>query len=283
MVTIKPSFSTRQINEALKNGGDFEFGLGTYTLDECLVLHSNTKVNAEKAVFVRNHKGRMLQTYVSPATVKYNGVHDVEWIGGQFYAGSVTENANVITLFHGKSISFRGVIIDGCRGMHSVEINACKDVLLENFLIKNQSSKKGEAFREAIQLDFANYDGLKVKGAKPDSPCYDGTHCSNIILRTCTIKSCPNGIGTHTVSKGNGYHKNISIESCVFSVHHWGIKLYGFDGCYIYHTQGDFLVGTKDVAHLNTGGKVDLSTPKRNKNIVFKHRKDYTTYKTTIE
>lgn len=280
---IEPSWTTKKINEALKNGGNFVFKTGKYTLDECLILHSNTKVNAENAVFIRNHKGRMLQTYVSPATVKYNGVHDVEWKGGQFLADTFNENANVITLFHAKSISFFDLIIDGCRGMHSVEINACKDILLQNFLIKNQSSKKCEGFREAIQLDFANYDGLKVKGAKPDSPCYDGTHCSDVIIRTCAIVSCPNGIGTHTVSKGNKYHKNIRIESCTFLVSHWGIKLYGFNGCDILHTQGDMLIGSKDVAHLNTGGKVDLSTPKKNKNIVIKNKKDYTTYKTTIE
>ena len=268
MTTIKPSFTTKQINNALKKGGEIIFESGNYTLTDCLVLYSNTKVIARGATFFRKYKGRMLQLYVTPDTTKYNGVHDVEWQGGKFFAESSPENANVISLFHGKSIYMYDMWVAGCRGMHSIEVNACKDIILIGSIIQNQSSKDGEEFREAIQIDFANYDGLKVKGAKPNSPCYDGTHCDTIYIKQCTIQNCPNGIGTHTVSKGNKYHKNITIESCSIRTKHKDIKLYGFANCTICATNCcDILVGTKDTAHLNNGGKVGLSTPKRNKNI----------------
>ena len=98
--------------------------------------------------------------------------------------------------------------------------------------------------------------------------CYDGTHCDTIYIKQCTIQNCPNGIGTHTVSKGNKYHKNVTIESCSISTKHKDIKLYGFANCTICATNCcDILVGTKDTAHLNNGGKVELPTSKRNKNI----------------
>ena len=268
MTTIKPSFTTKQINNALKKGGDIEFLPGVYTLTDCLVLHSNTKVIAGGATFYRKHRGRMLQLYVTPETVKYNGVHDVEWHGGCFVADSSLENANVVSLFHGKYICLDDIRIKGCRGMHSVEVNACQNVELRELVISDQSAKDGEEFREAIQIDFANYDGLKVKGAKPDSPCYDGTHCDNVYIKQCAIQDCPNGIGTHTVSMGDKYHKNVTIEGCSIRAKHKDIKLYGFANCIICTTDCcDILVGTKDTAHLNAGGKVRLSTFKRNKNI----------------
>lgn len=269
MATIKPSFTTKQINNALKKGGEIIFESGNYMLTDCLVLYSNTKVIARGATFFRKYKGRMLQLYVTPDTTKYNGVHDVEWHGGRFVANSSPENANVISLFHGKSIYMYDAYIQGCRGMHSVEINACKDIILIGSIISDQSAKDGEEFREAIQIDFANYDGLKVKGAKPNSHCYDGTHCDTIYIKQCSIQNCPNGIGTHTVSKCNKYHKNVIIEGCSVRTKHKDIKLYGFDGCSIRSVDCcDILVGAKNTAHLNSEGKVELSTPKRNKHIM---------------
>ena len=268
MTTIKPSFTTKQINNALKKGGEIIFESGNYMLTDCLVLYSNTKVIARGATFFRKCKGRMLQLYVTPDTTKYNGVHDVEWHGGCFVADTSPENANVISLFHGKYICLDDIRIKGCRGMHSVEVNACQHIELHELVISDQSAKDGEEFREAIQIDFANYDGLKVKGAKPTSPCYDGTHCDNVYIKQCTIQNCPNGIGTHTVSKGNKYHKDVTIEGCSIHTKHKDIKLYGFANCTIHITDCcDILVGTKDIAHLNSGGVVGLPTPKRNKNI----------------
>lgn len=268
MTTIKPSFTTKQINNALKKGGEIIFEPGNYMLTDCLVLYSNTKVIARTANFIRQHKGRMLQLYVTPDTTEYNGVHDVEWHGGRFCANSSPENANVISLFHGKSIYMYDMGIQGCRGMHSIEVNACRDVILMDCQISNQSAKDGEEFREAIQIDFANYDGLKVKGAKSTSLCYDGTHCYGVYIKRCEISDCPNGIGTHTVSKGNKYHKNVTIEGCLVHTKHRDIKLYGFDGCSIRSVDCcDILVGAKNTAHLDSGGKVELSTSKRNKNI----------------
>ena len=153
--------------------------------------------------------------------------------------------------------------------MHSLEINACKDVLIKGFSIVNQSSKDNATYREAIQIDFANKDGLFMKGATGFSPCYDGTHCKNIEIYDCYISDCPNGIGTHTVST-HGYHKNVVITDCWINVEHNAIQLFGFDGCVIddcHYDAHPVLIGTKDTAHLNYGGKDKLLQPKGNKNV----------------
>ena len=164
MVTIKPSYSTKQINNALKKGGEFVFESGEYVLTECLVLHSNTDVVCgEDVSFIRAHKGRMLQLYVTPDTKGYNGTHDVSWRKGKFFAGTRNENANVISLFHGKNIAFRSVAIVGCRGMHSIEVNACAGVALSDCIIRDQTSKGKECHKKCSFLcqqlwDYADPD-----------------------------------------------------------------------------------------------------------------------------
>ena len=236
MFYIDPSFTTKKINKALKEQREITFERGTYKLTECLILHSDTMITCESGVaFERHHKGRMLQTFADENTTKYNGVHDVSWNGGFFYADTNETPANVITLFHAKNIKLENVTVSGCRGYHSIEINACGGVMIEDCYIRNQSSKPGEVFREAIQIDFANYDGLKIKGAKNTAKCYDNTHCVNIIVFDTVIKDCPNGFGTHSVSFKEDYHKDIALKEVKFyDIGYYDVQLFGLDGFEIY-------------------------------------------------
>lgn len=154
MYYIDPTFTTKKINKALKEKREITFKDGIYKLTECLILHSETKITCESGVaFERHCKGRMLQTFADENTTKYNGVHDVSWYGGSFYADTNEAFANVITLFHAKNITLENVTVSGCRGYHSIEINACKGIMIQSCCIKDQSSKEGENFREA----FSNY------------------------------------------------------------------------------------------------------------------------------
>lgn len=263
---IKPSFSMAKINKALKENRYVEFETGVYDLTKALIVYSNTDIVCQPGVvFKRRHKGRMMQLYVTPDTKAYNGTHDVTWTGGTFVADTNSANANVITLFHSRAINLKDLYITGCRGLHSIEVNACKDVVIDSCFVGEQTSKDKETFREAIQIDFANKDGLSIAGANGNSPCYDGTHCRNITIHDCTFFNCPNGIGTHTVSEKEKYHTYIVIEDCKFNeVHYKDIQLCGVDVCTI---DGDACVWLleKNVCHLNSGGKKKLEAPRRNK------------------
>lgn len=263
---ITPSFSTQKINKALKENRYVEFKAGVYDLVKPLIVYSNTDIVCQSGVvFKRRHKGRMMQLYVTPDTTKYNGTHDVTWTGGCFIANTNSVNANVITLFHSKEIRLKDIYITGCRGLHSIEVNACKNVAIDNCYIAEQTSKGEDTFREAIQIDFANKDGLSISGADSNSPCYDGTHCSGITITKCTFTQCPNGIGTHTVSEKEKYHTNIMIEHCCFDVIFYkDVQLCGVDGCTI-DSDGSVWLLTKNTCHLNSGGKKKLVEPRRNK------------------
>ena len=277
MYYIDPTFTTKKINKALKEKREITFKDGIYKLSECLILHSDTKITCESGVaFERHHKGRMLQTFADENTTKYNGVHDVSWNGGLFYADTNEAFANVITLFHAKNITLENVTVSGCRGYHAIEINACKGAMIKDCYIKDQSAKPGEDFREAIQIDFANYDGLKIKGAKNTAKCYDNTHCVNITVSDTVIKDCPNGFGTHSVSFKEDYHKKIKLQEVHFKdIKYNDVQLFGVDDFIMYDAKSLYMniqrpteihIGTKTKGHPTTGGKKAIE-PRRNKNI----------------
>ena len=281
MFYIDPSYSAKKINKALKEKREITFKGGIYKLTECLILHSDTKITCENSVaFERHHKGRMLQTFADENTTKYNGVHDVSWNGGFFYADTNETPANVITLFHAKNITLENVTVSGCRGYHSIEVNACGGVMIQDCYIRNQSSKPGEGFREAIQIDFASYDGLKIKGAKNTAKCYDNTHCINIIVYDTVIENCPNGFGTHSVSYKEDYHKVITLQDVRFKdISYNDVQLFGVDGFIMNDAESSYMIGkthiqkppaihigTKTKGHPTTGGKQAIE-PRRNKKI----------------
>lgn len=269
---INPTMTTAQINKALKNNREITFTKGTYTLKKPLVLYSNTKVTCENGVhFERIHAGRMVELYVTPETTKYNGVKNVTWEGGYFSASGNDTPANVITLFHGKSITIKDVTIGYCEGLHSIEINACKTVEIQGCRFETQTDKGGDKFREVIQIDFAHKDGLSIKGAAGTSPCYDGTHCKDIFIRGCIFDNCPNAIGTHTVGEKEEYHKTITIWNCTFmGVRRNAVQLYGMKDVTIrlLPERGDVIVvGELKTAHKLEGGKVKLKEPRGNKHV----------------
>lgn len=267
---ITPGMTITEINKILKSKRDVTFTKGVYQLEKPMVVHSNSKITCESCVtFVRRHGGRMLQLYVDSNTTKYNGTHDVTWIGGTFMANTHTHPANVIVVFHCKNITLQNIAIIGCVGNHSIEINASSNVLVDHCLIQGQSAKNGETFREALQIDFANYDGLKIKNATVKSPCYDGTHCKHLTIDRCSFVDCPNGIGTHTVGEAEVWHEDIKIEYCRFidikkaPIKVLGMKDVQINGC----GNNAVIVNSITAAHELSGGKVKLAKPRNNINV----------------
>lgn len=271
MATVNSSMTTKKINKVLKENRSVTFKSGTYNIDTSLIVYSDTVVKCEKdVVFQRQFKGRMVQMFVEPTTTKYAGTHDVKWSGGTFKANTHEGNANVFVMFHCKNIDVSGVTIDGCRGLHSIEVNASSNVNIKDCKILNQTSKPKETFREAIQIDFANKDGLSISGAADNAKCYDGTHCKDVSISGCTISNCPNGIGTHTVGlDGTKFHTGISISNCRFNnINKYAIKILGMDGVTVSNCLGGkFIVNKIKTAHLLAGGKVDLPDYRYNSNV----------------
>ena len=262
LTKIKAGTSAKKINKLFKEGGAFLFSKGTYDLDKTLVLYSDTIVTCEEgAVFNRKHGGKMLMTHVDKDTTGYNGVHNVQWTGGAFNAGTNESAAIVIVICHSKGIVFDSVTIKGCVNLHSIEINSSQKITIQNCDISDQTFKIGEEHKEAIQIDYAYKGGLSIKGATADSPCYDDTHCNDISIIKCGFTNVPNGIGTHVVSENETYHENIWIDTCNFSnIKGNAIRLLGMKDVSIVNCiGGNIFIDTAYKAHTNHG-KVKIPT-----------------------
>ena len=266
---ITNQMSTAKINRYLKKYRQIKFIAGIYNLTEPLIVYSDTKIDATGCTFQRQHDGRMLQCYVTKNTTQYSGTKNVAWKGGVFIASTNITNANVIVMFHCSDIIFSNITVDGCRGLHSIEINASQNIKIENCAIKNQSVKPDASFREAIQIDFANKDGLSLSGANGNALCYDGTPCKNIFIIGCSIMNCPNGIGTHTISVEEKYHENINIHNCNFNqITTYGIKILGMKNVTIKKCNTSIIVNKLKNAHRLAGGKVELPSYRYNSQVI---------------
>lgn len=262
MATIKPDMTVDKINSYLKKYREITFKSGTYKITAPLTVYSDTNITCKDGViFERQFDGRMVEFNTAITTTKYNGTHDVTWKGGTFLASTNKTDANVMVLFHCKNIMLKDITFDGCRGLHSLEVNSSIDVKISNCKFKNQSAKPDADFREALQIDFANYDGLKWHGAASTAKCYDGTHCKNVTINNCSFENCPNGIGTHTVCYSPvAYHETIKINDCSFKdITNYGIKILGMKDVSIKNCpSAKILINKKNNGHKTSGEKMDL-------------------------
>lgn len=268
MATIKPSFSVDKINQYFKKYRNITFKAGTYNITKMMTVQSNTKVTCEPGVlFKRACRYQMLEMAASEDVTEYNGTHDVTWTGGIFKADTVAEDAIVIVLYHCRNITLQGIIVDGCRGYHSIECNSSADVLIKDCIFKNQSTIPGADYREAIQIDFAYQLGYPYRGSV-NAPANDGTHCKNVTIKYCAFESVPNGIGTHCVYAKEKYHENINIIGCKFKFIGNAIQLLSMK---------DVTISDCDSAHVEVqkrnkgynlqGDKVKLSKTRYNVNV----------------
>lgn len=272
MAVIKPSYSMDKIVKYFSKYKNITVKAGTYDITKTITVYSDCKVTCEPGVvFQRKFSGRMIEFNASSQITGYNGTHNVQWTGGTFIASTNNTDQNVIVLYHCKDIELTNIVIDGCRGLHSLELNSSKNVKITGCTFKNQSPKPDADFREAIQIDFAGKAGLSWHGAPDDAPSNDGTHCQQIVIDNCTFDNCPCGVGTHSLSVPAIYHEDITITNCKFSnILHWGIKLLGMRNVTIKNCPtANIIVNKKDEGHLLTGGKIKLPEGYRyNENVI---------------
>ena len=261
MATIKPTMSTAKINEYLKKYKKITFEPGIYQLTASLVVYSDCTITCKDGVlFQRNHRDYMVKFFADKNTTEYNGCQNTKWKGGHFVADTTDNECNIFNLVHNKNITLDSIVMEGCYGYHSIELNSSCDVTIKNCTIKRQTYRPGESFREGIQIDFAYKGGVGVVGrADVDDKCYDGTHCKNITISKCTFDNCPDGIGTHVVFDKELYHENIVIKDCTFTnLNKWGIKLLGMKNVTIKNCKTKIVVTKKNTAYNLKNEKVDL-------------------------
>ena len=269
MATIKPTFTVDKINDYLKKYKNIKFKAGIYNISKMMTVHSGATVTCEPGViFKRTCQYQMLEMAASENVKGYEGTHNVTWIGGTFLASNRADDAIVIVLYHCSDIVLKDIVVDGCRGYHSIECNSSQNVRIENCTFKNQSPIPGADYREAIQIDFAYDLGYPYRGIK-GATASDGTHCKNITITNCTFENVPNGIGTHTVSETAVYHQGISISNCTFiNIARNGIQLLDMKDVTITNCSTTIAVQKRTKGYTLDGTKVKLSKTRYNVNVV---------------
>ena len=270
MTTIKPTYTTDKINKILKKYREVTFAKGTYNLTGILNIYSNTTIICEEgAVFRRCHNLRLMEFVYSAKTTKYGGTHDVIWKGGTFVCDLTSPGSLGMVMCHSKNITISDVTFAGCNGAHCIEINSSKNVKILNCTFKNHIPENGKTTKEAIQIDFAYFDGLAITGADGNSPVYDGTHCSDIIVDGCIFDRCVNGIGTHTICELERYHTNIKITNCKFTnIQIAAIKVLSMKDVQIFNCDAECIqVNKTQTAHKVSGGKIKLAMDRHSANV----------------
>ena len=212
MAKIYPSDTMTNIQKKLKAGGTIEFTKGKYSITQTLYLYSKSDIKCEDGVtFYKKCVSAMFMTYVDSTTTKYSGVHDVSFTGGTLVGVNKSNTqSNHMTLCHAKNITIKNVTFQDGNNPHHLEINASKNIKVVGCTFKNHAPIK--AYKECIQIDFANYAGLTY--ADKSAATYDGTHCQDITILGCKFYDNTHCIGTHTCTTEDKAHKDITISEC---------------------------------------------------------------------
>ena len=214
MTTIKPSMTMTRIQKALNKAGDIKIESGTYKITQTLYLKSESKICCEDGVvFEKKCLPSMFMTAVTDKTTKYRGVKNLVWIGGYFRSAVTGKTqSNIITIFHADGVNISKAFFEGGKAPHCIEINASRNVTIGQCQFENHVP--AQAYKEAIQIDFAYYAGLTY--ADPDVPTYDATHCRNVQIINCNFFKVGHAIGTHTVAHEDKHHAGILVKGCQY-------------------------------------------------------------------
>jgi len=184
--------------------GEQLFNLEKTGVSSSLHVYSGQTLIFEDGAVLRRSKAsvsHMLFSHNEPDAVGYIGCHDITIIGA-----TVDENAALGTkdtafnFSHGERIAIIGCEFYGASDWHSIEINACRNVLIDKCTFRDNVNS------EDIQLDAALDSGNLGQN--------DRTVCYDVVISNCRFKSDGHySIGNHS----NAPHHDILIRDNWFS------------------------------------------------------------------
>lgn len=252
VLVIKAGSSADTINEALKSAVQYgkqgrtlvvNFEKGTYKLNKCLNVYSNTTIQATGATFIRTDTTKnLLRNVDSNGKTKEKGGYDVSQnivIRGGTWDGGDVKNAkstnNTMNFGHVKNLYIQQATFKNNYGAHLIELSAVYNAQITDCKFSGHIAT-GSLAKEAIQLDVAGYD---ASGPWTSTYKADWTVCDKILIQNCTVTGYPRAVGNHHYKSGS-YNKNITITGNTFKdlaaknkegkvLSHYAIFLFGFD------------------------------------------------------
>lgn len=246
---------------------------GTYRLTNRLFLSTNTKIVMDKGVtLIRDHPaGWFVNGKPGDSFTGYNGNGNITIEGGVLDGNLVNHNNyfNAIGLARGQNIVLRNIEIRDVRGAHAVDLNACKDVLIEKCRFKGYdinytvNGDGGSKEREAIQISAHTEGGFNFFGTWDGLPCENVTVRDNYFGKSDNLPAYPAGVGNHghTFDK---YNKNIRVYDNTFDgMTFAGVRPFVFHNTWI---KGNTFIDCENgVRFSNSDG--GTGTPQAGKNV----------------
>lgn len=225
--------------------------------DITIELHENARIT-------RKHNGYMFKNWVDgDSFTAYGGNGNIKIIGGTLDQNGFEfpSTATCIITSHAENIIIKDVTILNGANSHHIELNACKNVVIDGCVFKGLNNVSGNSFTEAIQLDLSKIHPL---------PAYDNTVCSNITIQNCrfggnVLNPIMRAIGSHSTTIGV-WHENIKILNNIFeNISNYAIRPYGWNNVQIKGNTlkscgGGIIASTPNPSHdsdsTNTGGTI---------------------------
>lgn len=204
---------------------------GTYLISKPLKIYSNTRLILEDGATILKgfSQGCMLKNTMQYGGSGYDADRNIVIEGGT-WDGNTSQYNDVysfsnIRIAHASNVVFRNVTVLNNKNGHHLEIGGVRGLTVEGCYF---SGYTGSLLKEAIQLDVMNSEEL-FSGFAP----FDDTPCDNVIIRSCTFRDLPRGIGSHSAVVGE-YYTNVTIRDNTFDdISNICMVLYNYRRCTI--------------------------------------------------
>lgn len=165
-----------------RGGGPLILPPGQYCLDDYLVIPPNTTLYGHGATLKRIDGNGWFTNLVDGETpIKYEGNGNIKFYGLTFDGNSELDKVmDGIVLGHAEDVTFQECLFLDVHTTHAIDLNGCKDVLIDHCLFKGQKNP-GDNEKEAIQISLAAEIGIgNLTGSS-----YDSTPSKNVVVQNC--------------------------------------------------------------------------------------------------
>ena len=188
---------------------------GTYRLYDSLVLGSNMSIEAEGATIICEKP----IAFNIPEKTDYKAAADISINGGTWKSEADGYYASSFKFTHASNIKLTNMKIRAANlSGHSIELVACKNVVIDNCDIAGLGSSDSLT-EEAVQLDIASsvtapfLQGVPFRTDLADK-LYNKAGCKNITIKNSKIAGNRGVVANHTKNDGdtiNSIHENITL------------------------------------------------------------------------
>jgi hypothetical protein len=200
------------------SGGKLYFPPGTYRIDDCLIVYSNTTIMLEKgAKLIRGAEiNFMLLTNCTDSTLAYDGEKNIIIRGGTIDIGTgFTQGSCAAGFIHAQNVLVENVeVMHNNSGYHMFDICGCKNVKIKDCYLHDPITDTSSA--ELIQFDGAgSRTQFPSTQLTAGAATFDGTPSVNVEVcgNIFELNSYSPAFGNHN----NQRNKNINIHDNVIS------------------------------------------------------------------